>query len=319
MSIGQRMGATQPAPFKERLRAWWTGNDGTVSAAGRAPAATPPAPRMVPIQQDLVEPLAVWETPAMRIAQLAWGEGHSKPGGADFLLNLASPLGLDPTKSMMEFGVGLGGGALALRRASGVWVTGYEIDGDLARAARQLSLLAREEKGVDVTSYQAQDFAPRQGSYDCILSTDTLYQIAKKEDLLVKLEQGLKLRGQMVITDFVLGPGASADDPRLKALAPGSAVFWPASRYQHHFRERNLDVRASEDITATYRKLVVDGCKRLAEGGPRLVAHAKTYPEAIVSFLDLWALRVAAFESGLLKVMRFSVIKQNNIKLMSDW
>lgn len=314
MSIRQRGGAT---PFKERLCAWWAGAD--VAMPAQRAAAKPPVSRALPAQNALVEPLALWESPAMRIAQLAWGEGCSKPGGTGYLRDLAKPLGLDSTKSMMEFGAGLGGGARALHHASGAWITGYEIDADVARAARQLSSLARMEKAVEIACCAAQDFAPRRGSYDCVLSTETLYRVEKKEELLIKLEDGLKPRGQILITDFVLGPGVSADDQRLKALAPGSAVFWPASRYARHFRERNLDLRVSEDITAAYRRLVIDGCRRFTDGGPRLVAHAKAYPEAIVAFLDLWAARMAAFESGLLKVMRFSALKLSNMKLMSDW
>ena len=318
-SIVQRGGAAQQKPaLKERLRAWWKGVDTDVPAQ-RVAAARSRLSRMQPTQSDVVEPLALWESPAMRVAQLAWGQGCSKPGGTEYLLDLAKPLGLDENKSVMEFGVGLGGGARAIRQAFGAWISGYEIDADLARAARQLSVQARVEREVDIACYSPQDFAPRDGSYDVILSTETLYQIERKEDLLIKLERGLKSRGQIVITDFVLGPGMSADDERLKALAPGPAVFWTPSRYTRHFRERNLDLRESEDITATYRKLVIDGCKRFTEGGPGVIANAKAYPEATIAFLNFWASRVAAFEAGLLKVVRLSVVKSNSLKLMSDW
>lgn len=316
MSIAQDRGAER-APLRERLLAWWSGNDKVPPA--RRPLAAKPAAPVAPAQQEPVEPLAHWENPAMRIAQLAWGDGCSKPGGGDHLLELSRPLGLDATKSILEFGTGLGGGARALRRDTGVWIEGYEIEPDLARAAKQLAIRAREEKGVDIACYSAQDFAPRPGGYDCILSTETLYRIENKEDLLIKFEQALKPRGQMLITDFVLAPGASAKDPRLKAFAPGPLAFWPAAHYARHFRDRNLDMRISEDITADYRKLVLDGCKRFTEGGPRLVGHAKTYPGETVAFLDLWANRMTALDAGLVKVMRFAAIKSGNIKLMSNW
>lgn len=255
----------------------------------------------------------------MRVGQLVWGRGYLKPGGTDYLLELAKPMGLDPTKSMMEFGAGLGGGARAIRRTFGAWITGYELDADLARAAKELSILAKLERAVDIVRYHPEGFAPRPDSYDSILSMETLYRIERKEDLLIKLAHSLKSRGQLVITDFVLGPGVSADDERLKALAPSPAFFWPASRYARHFRERNFDLRISEDITARYRNLVVDGCKRFTEGGPAVAANAKAYPEAMIALLDLWASRMAAFDSGLLKVMRFSAIKLSSLRLMSNW
>jgi cyclopropane fatty-acyl-phospholipid synthase-like methyltransferase len=324
MSIAPDRGPTRgPAPLKERLLAWWSGNDDAPPArrpsAAKPPGAKPLVTAVAPAQEALVEPLAHWEDPAMRIAQLAWGEGCSKPGGSDHLLDLSRPLGLDATKTILEFGVGLGGGARAMRDETGVWIEGYELEPDLARAAMQLAIRGRMEKGVDITCYSAKDFAPRPGSYDCILSTETLYRIEHKEELLIKFENALKPRGQMLITDFVLAPGASAKDPKLKAFLPGPLAFWPAAHYARHFRDRNLDLRVSEDITPAYRKLVLDGCKRFTEGGPRLVGHAKAYPGETVTFLDLWAKRMTALDDGLLKVMRFAALKSGNIKLMSDW
>jgi cyclopropane fatty-acyl-phospholipid synthase-like methyltransferase len=313
-----------PAPLKERLLAWWSGDDVAMPARrpspARPPAARKPAaPAAAPARETLVEPLAPWENPAMRIEQLAWGEGCSKPGGSDYFLELSRPLGLDATKSILEFGTGLGGGARALRHNTGVWIEGYELEPELARAARQLAIRGRMEKGVDIACYSPQDFAPRPGGYDCILSRETLYRIENKEDLLVKFEQALKPRGHLMITDFVLTPGTSAKDPKLKAFGSGPLAFWPTEHYVRHFRERNFDLRINEDITATYRKLVLDGCKRFSEGEPRLVGHAKAYPSETVTFLDQWAKRVMAFDAGLLKVMRFSALKSGNIKLMSDW
>jgi cyclopropane fatty-acyl-phospholipid synthase-like methyltransferase len=319
MAIARKQ-AEEPAPLKERLLAWWSGNEPT--AAVRRPPRAMPAPAntaVAPALESKVEPLAHWEDPEMRVEQLAWGEGCSKPGGAEHFLELSRPLGLDSTKTILEFGTGLGGGARALRRDTGVWIQGYELDPDLARAARQLAIRGGMERGVDIARYAADDFAPRPGGYDCIISTETLYRIPNKEDLLVKFEQALKPRGQMLITDFVLTPGTSAKDPKLKAFGDGPLSFWPAAHYARHFRERNLDLRVNEDITPAYRKLVLDGCRRFTEGGARMVGHAKAYPEQTVTFLDEWANRVMALDAGLLQVMRFSALKSGTIKLMSNW
>lgn len=317
MSIAHDRGAAR-APLKERLLAWWSGNDNVAPAGHPLVAKTPPAPA-APQPASLVEPLAHWEEPEMRIAQLAWGDGCSKPGGSDHLLELSRPLGLDATKSILEFGVGLGGGARALRNDTGVWIEGYALEPDMARAARQLAIRGRMEKGVDIACYSPHDFAPKPGGYDCILSTETLYRVENKEELLVKFEQALKPRGQLLITDFVLTPGTSAKDPKLKAFGSGPLAFWPAAHYVRHFRERNLDLRVNEDITADYRKLVLDGCKRFTEHEPRMVGHAKAYPDETMTFLDQWARRVMAFDAGLLKVMRFTALKSGTIKLMSNW
>jgi hypothetical protein len=90
-------------------------------------------------------------------------------------------------------------------------------------------------------------------------------------------------------------------------------------RVSGYAEEPAVFLRISEDITAAYRKLVVDGCKRMRDGGSELLSHAKAYPEAMLALLDLWASRMAAFDSGLLKVMRFSAIKPSGLRLLSDW
>lgn len=275
--------------------------------------------RQAALVEQQAEPLAPWETPPMRIAQLAWGEGCTKPGGTEYLMDLLKPLALDSAKRVLEFGAGLGAGARAIHRTSGAQVAGYEVDAGMAKAGRQLCALARLDKAVNIVRYDPRQFTLDASSCDCVISTETLYEIERKEELLARLELGLKPRGQLIMTDLVLGPEASADNDRLKALAPGSATFWPADRYSRYLRERNFDLRASEDITAAYRKLIVDGCKRFTDGGPDYVANAKAYPEALFAFLEVWASRVAAFDSGLLKVMRFSAIKLSSPKLMSNW
>jgi hypothetical protein len=57
----------------------------------------------------------------------------------------------------------------------------------------------------------------------------------------------------------------------------------------------------------------------MRDGAPELLAHAKAYPEAMVALLDLWASRMTAFDSGLLKLMRFSAIRLGGVRLFSDW
>ena len=283
-------------------------------------SATVEAPPLMPAMcAEGVAPLASWETPAMRIAQLAWGEGCSKPGDASYVSSLAGTLDLDSTKTVMEFGAGLGADARALHRRCGARIVGYETDGAFAAAARRLSASAGLEKAVEIVRYSPREFAPSRDSYDCILSRETLFQIERKDEALIKMELALKPRGQVVLTDFVLNPGIAADDARLRSLIPGPVFFWTASRYGHHFRERNFDLRASEDVTAAYRKLVIDGCKRYAEGGRDFVANAKAYPDAMAAFLKLCQARVTAFDSGLLQVRRFAAVKLSGPRLMSDW
>jgi len=303
-------------PLKTRLRAWWEGYEADDLTRLNQPAQ---ASSSTEASKSLVEPLAPWETPEIRMVQLIWGTGYHKPGGPDYILGLVKPFGLDPSKSMMEFGSGLGGAARTIANEYGVWITGYEQDVQFARAGKQMSVMAGLEKKADILRYFPDDFELHANMFDCILSSETLFRIADKYNLLEKLQRGLKVRGQLTITDFVLGDGIAPTDPRLQNLGPETLHFWEIGQYEQRFRELNLDLRVTEDITETYRKMILNGWANFAQGDPAAFATARAYPTVIVSELNTWTSRMQALESGLLKVVRFYAIRKSTTKLMSDW
>jgi hypothetical protein len=250
-------------PFTARLRAWWEGYDAATlprqaEQKGAAPRAAGETPK--------IDPLAPWKTPEIRIAQLIWGSGYHKPGGPDYILDLVEPFGLDPSKSMMDFGAGLGGAARTIANEFGAWVTGYEPDVDLARAGKQMSIIGGLERKAEILRYFPTDFDLHANAFDCILTSETLFRIDGKNDLLEMLQPGLKTRGQLSITDFVLADGVTPDDPRLRELGTEPLHFWQAEQYGRRFRELSLDLRVTEDITDAYRRLVLNGWVRFARG-----------------------------------------------------
>ncbi len=304
-------------PLKTRLRAWWEGYEVEDLLPRQQEQTLPPA---VPLsEKPLTEPLAAWETPEIRMMQLIWGAGYHKPGGPDYILGLVKPFGLDPSKSMMDFGAGLGGAARTIANEFGVWVTGYEADASLVKAGKQMSLMAGLDRRADIARYFAHDFDLHPNTFDCILSSETLFRIENKYHLLEVLQHGLKAKGQLTITDFVLGEGVAATDPRLRDLGDGHNYFWQVGQYEQRFRELSLDLRVAEDITHTYRHLILNGWSNFAKADPAALANARAYPAAILGELETWTKRVQALESGLLRVVRFYAIKKNTTKLMSDW
>src|SRR5437870_381519 len=112
--------------FKLRLYAWWEGYNAEELLAQLQQPARSASSREAKSTPLSIPPLAPWESPRIRIMQLVWGLGYHRPGGPEHFLSLVKPFGLDPSKSMMEFGAGLGGGARTVAHEYGVWVTGYE-------------------------------------------------------------------------------------------------------------------------------------------------------------------------------------------------
>ena len=63
-------------------------------------------------------------------------------------------------------------------------MNGLEPTADLAKAGRELSIKAGMEKKADIVRYAPEGFEPKQGSVDCILSSESLYLVDDKVKLL---------------------------------------------------------------------------------------------------------------------------------------
>lgn len=304
--------------FKAKLRAWWEGAEaGVASSVDDRQAQEAKSP--VTHDKPAVTPLAEWETPRTRIAQLVWGQGFDKPGGATHILNLAKPFGLDSSKSMLDFGTGLGGGARAISKEFETWVTGYEADPELSRAAKQLSVIGGVDRKADIQRFVAGEFQLSPNSFDSILSSESLHNFESKHEILLSLQKGLKARGQLSMTDFVLGENISPKDSRLQAMQATPIDLWRPDQYERRMDEINLDLRITEDITETYRKMILQGWMHFAQGDPTSMATARAHPGAVLAELNIWTKRLEALEQGLLRVVRFYAIKKTSSKLMSDW
>lgn len=307
--------------FKLHIYAWWEGYDANELLASYEKQSQP-ADSLTAEEaekQITVPPLAPWETPRIRIMQLIWGAGWDRPGGPEHVLRLVKPFSLDPSKSIMEFGAGLGGGARTIAHDCAVWVTAFEGDAELTKAGKNLSVLAGLDRKAEMQLHVPSDFQPGSKHFDCILSGEALFAYPGKYELLAQFQDALKAQGQMSITDFVLARDASPEDERLHGIHDQPVEFWRVDQYEARFRELNLDLRITEDITDQYRKLILNGLAKFAQGDEVTLATARTYPAAVAAELNKWAARLSALDAGLLQVVRLFVIKKSGAKLMSDW
>ena len=318
--------AAQPKSTKPRiglglrLRAWWNGvePEDLIVAGPRAMKSRvqKKAPRA---ETSLVAPLAEWENGRIRVMQVIWGADHGMPGGADHVSALMKPFGLEPGKSVMVFGANIGGAVRTIATECQALTTGYEIDGDLAHAGKQLSATAGLDRKAEMQLYVPADFDLPPNSFDGILSAEALYRYRNKYELLAKLQKSLRPKGQLCITDFVLAPGVKPNDPRLKAFSGEELEFWQAEQYERRFRELSLDVQATEDIGDSYRQMILRGWAELAQADPAKLATARAFSSELEAELAYWADRMKALESGALQLLRFHVIKKSETRLMSDW
>ena len=303
-----------------RLRAWWNGVEPEdLAAAGPQVTKSRVRNRTPRAETSLVAPLAEWENGRIRVMQVIWGADHGMPGGADHVSALMKPFGLEPGKSVMVFGANIGGAVRTIATECQALTTGYEIDGDLAHAGKQLSATAGLDRKAEMQLYVPADFDLPPNSFDGILSAEALYRYRNKYELLAKLQKSLRPKGQLCITDFVLAPGVKPNDPRLKAFSGEELEFWQAEQYERRFRELSLEVRTTEDIGDSYRQMILRGWAELAQADQAKLATARAFSSELEAELAYWAERLKALESGALQLLRFYVIKKAETRLMSDW
>ena len=304
--------SSSPGAF-ERFLAWWEGIDLGSRLANRPLAG--PAPK----REEPAIRLEEWETPRLRVKQAIWGDGFHAPGGGELALELVKPFALNKTMSVLDFGCGSGGGTRAIAKEFDIWMTGVERDGDLYQAAKALSKRAGMERRAEILRYDSNDFASRPGGFDCILSMEALHAFEQREILLSKLENALKNRGQIQVTDFALAPGAVADHPLLvSAFGPNGPDLWQHTEYEKRFKELNFDLRISEDMTDRYREMVIAALMRIPQTSVA-IATARAFPEAFIEEVERLARRIGAIDMGLLKIRRLYGIKLGSSKMMSDW
>jgi SAM-dependent methyltransferase len=302
----QSGGTMQKPSFKARLRAWWEGDILPAPKVAPAAAVAPakPASRLPP------PPVHPADRPDIRVPQDVWGEGFAGPGGPDFILKLVNPFAVTSESTLLEFGCGLGGGTRAVSEKFGIWIAGFEPDPDFAEAGYEISL-RKGMKRAEIKPYNAQEFAPKRSYYDGVYSHDTLHTLPAKEKLLGIFANCLKPRGHIAITDFVLAPGVSAEDPRLanfSGRAGQLSHFWSDEEYQKQMSALKFDIRIDEDLTESYRAMILDGWVNFTGSGDAQKS-AKSFPDEMVAEVDFWTRRTGTIDSGAIQLRRYHAIK----------
>ena len=301
--------------FKARFKAWWEGYE-VAAEAPAMQAAEPPPGTVAAVEQPPAPTVPVLDRAWVKVAQQIWGEGFTRPGGRAFILGLVKPFAVNPSMTVMDFGAELGGGTRAVSNEFDLWVTGFEPDADLAAGGQELSV-RKGAKKAEIKHYAAQDFQPKAASYDCIFSSEALCRVAEKEKLLGTFERALKPRGQISVIDIVRSEGVAADDPRLANYTGRSSEtfhFWQNADYEKQLKSLKFDLRIDEDITASYRSMVIEAWVNFTNDGGS-AACAKAMPDDLVAEVGLWTRRVAALDSGALQVRRYYAIKMGSAKV----
>lgn len=273
----------------EKLHSWW---EGTNSDAGEIPENTPQSRNPA---NETVQILPAWNTPRVQVMQALWGSGWSRPGGIDDWMRLVAPLALNSSMSIGHVGAGLGAGTRLIASKHHLWVTGYEMDGELAHAAHEMSVLAGLEKRAGIQTVDLSSFTPKPRSFDCVLLTSPIAE-SKREAVLYKIEAALKPHGQLLLVDWTRG-GTGTEDG-----------LWHIEHYRRLLSTLQFDIRVCEDESEHYYDLIIDGFMDLMNDQSRL-ALIKSHPRVLWAQMEEWATRAMVLKNGTQRSFRIHAFK----------
>lgn len=242
----------------------------------------------------------------LTIRQWLWGPGYIIPGNEEYVIELVRPFNLNPAMTLLEMASGLGGPARSITEKFNAYIAGFEREPDLASKAMEASVAGGFGKRIQISVYDPENFELRPGFYDHALAREATFQVIEKERFFGVINQALKPFGQMVLTDFVVDPGG-ADRPELASWAAGLRIkpqLWTVAQYTQCLEKLGFDLRISNDVTADYRRMVLNAWKSLLEGGGLRRARAAR-ASTLIDELEATVRLNAALESGALKFNYF--------------
>lgn len=274
----------------------------------------PPKPKAASLQKenlaDSNKSMAPkpWVADKIQIIEKLWGEGNVFPGGDEYVDNFTTPLGLNHEMSVLDLNAGLGGLARKLARESNVYVTGLEPNKLLASRGMVMSIAAGKSKQATVTYYDPAEYIASR-KYDCVFARELFFRIIGKEKFFHAVSESVKSKGgQIVFTDYILEE-KDKDKPAILKWLSVEKTATPLSYIAmvKEWKGLGFDLRVAEDQTMFYRSEILRSLAVFVEFMTMNIPSLDTKP-MIVREINLWALRIAAFDSGL-RYCRFYGIK----------
>ena len=255
------------------------------------------------------DPNLVWPKKRLNVVEQLWGDGYITPGGEGYLKEYLPLLALTEKHSLLLLGANLGGIGRSLVEETGVWVTGYEQDTELAEIGAEKCVLSAMQRRAPVKKANFETLQLKPRSFDFAMSLESLYAVEHKKELFASVASSLRTDGELIYTDLVL-PNTEPPNDAVKKWMDGEAHkphLWPYEVTQSYLGTLNLDVRPYTDITGLYRMRVLMGWLKFLDtlNKKKLTAIA----DDVINECAYWARLIGAIDSGGLKVYSFHAYK----------
>ncbi len=326
MLSSKKQSSDEPKPsdehsFGERFRAWWEGYE-----LDAKPKASPDERIVAPEPEQLhagdeasdepdrytpIDRSSSWPETRQKVAQLVWGDGFVVPGDAKSTAELVQAFGLDSSTNMLEIGSGVGGGTRAIASQFGAYVTGFDIEPELGAAATAQAEVHSLELKAAVHPLDPDNAQFKPAFYTGALIHDTLYRVPDKKAFLEKVVGAIKPSGHLVIVDLFFADDADTTEmDRWRDGERSEAYGWQIEEAQDVLYKLAIDVRVTADESDAYSAKILETWKSFVE-------HVDDNPlpdDLVLPMIDeaeFWARRVAAIQSGHLRLWRMTCLKSS--------
>ena len=250
-----------------------------------------------------------WPPARLNVIEKLWGLGYTTPGGAESVKLLLPLLGLDEKKSLLLLGAGLGGISETMVEETGVWVTGYEPDKELAKLGQESMKRAGLQRKAPIRFDSMEDLKLKPKSFNAMMAFDGIHTVTDKKALFSAVTESLRLDGEMRFISYVL-PDTNPPNPKVQIWCRHQNLvprLWPQEAMLAMLNSLNLDVRPPDDITHEFRVRVLkswmDFLSTMKKDELLRIAGD------LVGECERWADLITAIDTGGIKVMRYHCIK----------
>lgn len=302
-------------PFRTRFQAWWAGVDPeSLLEEGGDDVEYEEHPEAIHIEEP-EEEKEYWNPDRLDFLTRLWGGEDQdeviSPGGIEYSLMLAKPMGLDSSKTVLDLAAGLGGPTRALAKEFNVWIEGMESDEDLAEKANDLSVKYGMERRAPITGFNPDTLELKDGRFDAIIMRESMYKFNRKDQILKNIYGSLKPSGHFMMTDFALKSQSSPDVPAVAAWLDGhdkKPMLWSMEEYKRAIVKTRMNLHIHEDRTDEFR---VQALTAWADYVGTLTKEDLTREivNQLMEEAQYWLRLIRAMESGEVRFMRIHATK----------
>ncbi|MDA0651674.1 MAG: hypothetical protein O3C49_00160 [Proteobacteria bacterium] len=303
------------ASVKDRLRAWWNGDELPVRPAPQG-GNRKKSDQRAHDDGDAGGADAggagdnSWPEIRRKLAEKIWSTGFVLPGGTDYAESLVSGCSLTAAETMLEIGVGMGGGTQIIIGKFGNYVSGYERDADLAAAAMRHAVTYNIDEKLVVKTVPFEELNLKSKYFRAALMREIVYTMEDKAGLIAKISDSLKTgSSHLVMTDLLFDADDGSEELAAWKAVEGRPVYpWTEAALTKALGRAEMQPRIIDDESEEYCAMVVDAWSeymKTIEG----VEIAPEMGRVLEREGEYWARRVAALKAGVLHYYRVEAIK----------